>query len=330
MKKVLITGGSGFIGSNIAAELAANCHYNVNISDWLGHKNKWRNLSKHEISDIADPAHILHWLEENGGNLQAIIHMGAISSTTEHDSDLIIQNNFRFSLELFNWCAANNVPFIYASSAATYGRGENGFKGDYSLEYLQSLRPLNPYGWSKALFDMKVARIAQQKGKMPPQWVGLKFFNVYGPNEYHKGSQSSVIYQMYPRARQGIALKLFKSYNPNYTHGQQLRDFIYVKDCAKVIEWFLQNPSKSGIFNVGTGIARSFYDLADNLCKSVGKPTRVDFVEMPQDLVDKYQYETQADLTNLRQIGYKGEFTSLEDGITDYVENYLSKDDIYR
>ncbi len=330
MKRILVTGGAGFIGSNIAGTLADSTDYRVVVADEFGKTEKWRNLSKHKIYEIISPGEIFYWLESNKNELEAIIHMGAVSSTTETNVDLILETNFTLSRGLWNWASQNKKRFIYASSAATYGAGEAGFKDENTSEALAKLRPLNAYGWSKHLFDEFVATATSGvNDKVPSQWVGLKFFNVYGPNEYHKGNQSSVIEQIFPHAKYGRPVKLFKSYRPDYKDGGQLRDFVYVKDCVKVILWLLANANVNGLYNLGTGRARSFADLAAATFAAVGKPAAIQYIDMPEEIRDKYQYFTEADMAHLSSAGYNQPFYSLEDGVKDYVQGYLAKDDQY-
>ncbi len=329
MKRILVTGGAGFIGSNIAGMLADQTDYRIVVADEFGNGSKWRNLSKHRIFEIIGPDDIFYWLEDNAHDLEAIIHMGAVSSTTETDVDLILATNFTLSRTLWNWAATHEKRFIYASSAATYGDGAAGFDDDLGIEALSKLNPLNAYGWSKHLFDQCVSVATAANDTMPPQWAGLKFFNVYGPNEYHKEDQRSVINHIFPHAEHGRPVKLFHSYRDDYADGEQLRDFVYVKDCVKIIAWLLENPTVSGLFNVGTGKARSFKDLASATFAAVGKPPAITYIDMPEELRDKYQYFTEAKIDRLRAAGYKEEFYSLEDGVKDYVQNYLLKDDPY-
>ncbi|MBE7636056.1 ADP-glyceromanno-heptose 6-epimerase [Sneathiella sp. P13V-1] len=327
-KRILVTGAAGFIGSNIAAALSDRGD-DVIVCDWLEEGEKWKNLAKHVITDFVDPDELEWWMEDKGEGLDAIIHMGAISATTETDGDLILNRNFRPTKFLWDWCTAHKVPFIYASSAATYGNGEGGFTDHQDSEALAKLQPLNLYGWSKHSFDKFVARTLETQGPTPPQWAGLKFFNVYGPNEYHKEGMKSVIAQAYPKVAAGDPVTLFKSHNPIYEDGGQLRDFVYVKDCVKVILWLLDNTQASGLFNIGTGEARSFKDLALATFKAAGVDPNINYIDTPVSIRDKYQYFTQADMSKLRAAGFGGNFYSLEDGIADYVSEYLSKEDPY-
>lgn len=325
----LVTGGAGFIGSNIVAELAGRGD-EVVVCDWLGSDERWRNLAKHEIADVISPPHLPEWLQKYSGKLDAVIHMGAVSSTTETNVDLIVENNIRTSLSLLDWCTQNQTRFIYASSAATYGDGSSGFRDEFSTHTLSQLRPLNAYGWSKHVVDRRIARRAEQGRPLPPQYVGLKFFNVYGPNEYHKGSMRSLIAQSVDRLRAGEPMRLFKSYRPDVADGAQLRDFIYVKDCVAAVCWLLSRESVNGLLNVGTGVARSWYELAQAMFAALGMDAMIEFVEMPAQLIEKYQYVTCADVSRLRQVGFQLPLHSLEDGIRDYVQSYLIAADRYR
>ncbi len=327
---IIVTGGAGFIGSNIVAELQNRNYKDIVVVDWLGNEDKWKNIAKRELAAIVAPENMFEYIEKHNEDIDAIIHMGAISTTTETDVDLIIRSNFELSWKLWEFCRDNQKQFIYASSAATYGDGSQGFVDDNNLYALNALRPLNPYGWSKAVFDRKVAREVLEKRATPKQYVGLKFFNVYGPNEYHKGGQKSVIAHIFPQVKNGEETKLFKSYNQDYKDGEQLRDFIWVGDVVDVILWMLKNPQVNGIYNVGTGQARSFYDLAKATWKAMGKEPKIGFKEMPETLRDKYQYYTQADLTRLYNAGYNQPMTSLEEGVRQYVQKYLNQEDKYR
>lgn len=315
---ILITGATGFIGSNYA-HLLNDKNEEIVICDWFGHHNKWKNLTGLNLADIVSPENVIEWLKHN--KISTIIHMGAVSTTTETDVDDLLKHNFELSKKLWQWCTEARIRFIYASSAATYGGGEHGFTDDNSLDYLKKLRPLNPYGWSKNLFDMWV--ITQtQKGNHPPQWAGLKFFNVYGPRETHKGPQRSVAHQLFEQIKRHETIKLFKSYHPNYPDGGQVRDFVFVDDCCQVMEWLRHTSSVSGIFNVGTGKARSFHDIAKALATATGQEVKVELIEMPEQIRQHYQYFTQADMSRLQTAGYHADFTSLEEGIKKYI-NFL-------
>ncbi|MDB5481289.1 MAG: ADP-L-glycero-D-mannoheptose-6-epimerase [Caulobacteraceae bacterium] len=327
---ILVTGGAGFIGSNIVADLTAEGR-EVIVCDRLraAAAGKWRNLAKHPIADLLAPEELFSWLDKNGSALDMIIHMGAISSTLEPDADRIFSNNYGLSRDLFRWCAASGTRLVYASSAATYGDGELGFDDAQDLESLAALRPLNPYGWSKALFDVFAARAAAL-GRAPPQWTGLKFFNVYGPNEAHKASMRSVVSQIWPMVRLGERVRLFRSYRVDYEDGGQMRDFVYVRDVAACVAWLVRTPGVCGVFNLGSGRARSFADLAQAVFAAAGQPTHIEYIDMPEGLRDAYQYFTEARMDRLRAAGWNDPATSLEDGVMDYVRRYLARPDPYR
>ena len=325
----LITGGAGFIGSNLVAALARRDE-TVAVCDWMGQDERWRNLARHEIADLVTPEALPRWLADKAGRIRAVLHLGAISSTTETNIDLLVQRNIRASLDLLQWCSSAGVPFIYASSAATYGDGSAGFDDDFSVQALARLRPLNAYGWSKHVVDRRIARLYARGEALPPQWVGLKFFNVYGPNEYHKGAMQSLVARCYPAVSSGEPIRLFRSYDARYADGGQLRDFIYVDDCIAVILWLLENRSVSGLFNVGTGVARSWLDLATAMFAACRRESAVEFIDMPPTMVDKYQYFTQARVERLRSAGYTRSFVSLEAGVSEYIRKYLATEDRYR
>lgn len=332
---IIVTGGAGFIGSNLIAGLEARGLSDIVVCDVLGSEDKWRNIAKRELRDIVKPTDLFAYLDDHAGAIDAVFHMGAISSTTEWDADLIVENNFTLSRQLWRWCAANDTRLIYASSAATYGDGKQGFSDDSSPEALAKLRPLNPYGWSKHLFDRRISRILNdpeiaEKDKKPPQWAGLKFFNVYGPNEYHKGEQMSVVCKLYPQVAAGAAARLFKSHHPDYADGGQIRDFVWVEDCVDVMIWLYENPGVNGLFNVGSGKGRSFRDLAEAVFQATGKPSKINYIDMPVELRSKYQYYTQADVGRLRAAGYDKPFTELEDGVGQYISRFMATDDPYR
>jgi len=330
-KIAFVTGGAGFIGSNIAARLAEDRDLDVVVCDRLREAEigKWRNIAKHAIGDFVAPSDMFDWLEKRWREIELVVHMAAVSSTTEPDADKIVHSNFSLSRDLFRWCTDRQRRFVYASSAATYGDGGQGFDDDNGYEALAALRPLNTYGWSKALFDLFAVRQAA-RDYAPPQWVGLKFFNVYGPNEEHKHSMKSVASQIWPQVREGHAVQLFKSYRADIPDGGQKRDFVYVRDCADVVQWVLETPEVNGVFNLGSGEARSFEEMALAVFAAAGKPAAIDYTPMPPAIRERYQYYTQARVDRLRQAGYAAPFTRLEDGIADYVQRYLSQPDPYR
>jgi ADP-L-glycero-D-manno-heptose 6-epimerase len=328
---VFVTGGAGFIGSNIVAKLAEDRDLDVVVCDRLGGVDlgKWRNIAKHPVGDFVEPEDMFDWLEKRWRDVEVVIHMGAISSTTEPDADKIIQTNFGLSRDLFRWCADRQRRLIYASSAATYGDGALGFADRDDLDSLIALRPLNAYGWSKALFDIFAVRQAA-RDYAPPQWVGLKFFNVYGPNEAHKGPMQSVAAQIWPKAAKGETVSLFKSHREGYADGGQRRDFVYVRDAADIVAWLVAHETINGVYNLGSGTARSFKDLAEAVFKAAGQPANIAYVDTPPAIRAHYQYFTQAEMGRLKAAGYTAELTSLEDGVADYVQTYLARPDPYR
>ena len=320
---IVVTGGLGFIGSNIIKGLNDIGYKNIIICDWVDKIGK-KNISKHQYIKIIKPDYLFNFLNKNK-NIDYIIHMGAISSTIENNFKIIYKNNTIFSRNIWNWCTDNNIKLIYASSAATYGDGNNGFSDNKNNIY----KPLNYYGWSKYYFD-KYALKQSSKNNCPPQWVGLKFFNVYGPNEYHKGKMQSVVKHSLDQYKSNKFVKLFKSYNIKYKNGQQIRDFIYIDDCISIIKWFINNPKINGIYNCGTGKGRSFEDLVKAMFKAINKDPKIEYIEMPNEIKNQYQYYTKADMSKLINMGYNNSFTSLEDGVKDYINNYLLNNDIYK
>jgi ADP-L-glycero-D-manno-heptose 6-epimerase len=325
---LLVTGGAGFIGSNIVAGLNDAGRADVAVCDLLGDDGKWRNLAKRQVADIVPPKELPGWLE--GRSLEAVIHMGAISETTARDGDLVIETNFRLSMRLLDWCTAHATPLLYASSAATYGDGAQGFRDEPTLAALKTLRPMNLYGWSKHLFDMAVVGRASRGEKLPPQWAGLKFFNVFGPNEYHKGAMMSVLARRFDDLKAGRVVELFKSHREGIADGDQRRDFLYVDDAVRVVMWLLSAPSVSGIFNVGTGKARSFAELMLAAYAALDRPPNIRYVDMPPSIRDSYQYFTQGEVGRLQRAGYNGGFTPLEEAVAHYVTRYLDRADRYR
>jgi ADP-L-glycero-D-manno-heptose 6-epimerase len=328
---IVVTGGAGFIGSNIVARLCAEDRYDVVVCDRMEEAalGKWKNIAKHGIADFWQPEELFEQLERHAEAVEAVVHMGAISSTTEADADLIMRTNFSLSRDLWDWCALRDARLIYASSAATYGDGHEGFEDDDSLEGLSSLKPLNAYGYSKMLFDQYAAR-QSDRGQSPSQWAGLKFFNVYGPNEYHKGGMKSVVAQIWPKVQAGEPVTLFRSHNPDYVDGGQMRDFVFVDDVVDIIDWLLETPHVSGVFNAGSGQARSFLDLANATFAAAGVEPQVEYVDTPLSIRDKYQYFTEARMERVRAAGYSGQSTPLEEGVRRYVQDFLMKADTYR
>jgi ADP-L-glycero-D-manno-heptose 6-epimerase len=315
---IVVTGGAGFIGSAIVWRLNQLGKDNILVVDELAEDEKWKNLVGLNFTDYLDKDNFIEKIIDGDPDLdiEAIIHMGACSSTTEKDAGYLMHNNFKYTQELAKYCLGNNVRFIYASSAATYGNGEQGY--DDNENELDALRPMNMYGYSKQLFDLWA-----KKNNLLDKIVGLKFFNVYGPNEFHKGDMRSVVHKAYGQIKETGKVNLFKSYKKDYEDGEQMRDFIYVKDAVDMTLFFLENKDKNGIFNIGTGNARTWNDLVTIIFKSLNKQANVEYIEMPESIRDKYQYFTQANLHKLFDAGYDQPITSLEDGINDYVKNYL-------
>ncbi len=328
---IIITGGAGMIGSMIAWHLNQKLGRNdITIVDRITHPDQWQNLVKRDYANYLDKDELFTYLATKP-NIEAVIHMGAISATTERDFNKLVQDNIRYSQDLWTWCAKQKVSFMYASSAATYGDGDCGYD-DASIE---NLRPLNGYGYSKHFFDQWALRQVKEKHPCPPSWQGFKFFNVYGPNEYHKERMASVVFHSFNQFNETGMVKLFKSHKTGFDDGMQLRDFVYVKDAAAVVAHFLLQASTagaaqtSGIYNIGTGQARAFKDLATAVMTSLNKTPNISYIDMPQDLQGKYQYFTQATMTKLYAVAYTQPFYSLEDGVKDYVQNYLTQADTY-
>jgi ADP-L-glycero-D-manno-heptose 6-epimerase len=314
----LVTGGAGFIGSNVAATLAGR-GADVVVCDRLRAGDKWQNLARVRLHDIVFPEDLDQWLTVNARSLTAIIHMGAVSATTETDADKIVRSNIRLSLKLWSFAAKQEIPFIYASSAATYGDGSRGFTDDEDPEALANLWPLNAYAWSKHVVDRRFVADVRAHRPRPPQWVGLKFFNVYGPNETHKGDMRSVANKIYPKVAAGEEIELFRSHDPRYEDGGQMRDFVYVKDCVKAVLWLLENANVSGLFNVGSGKARTFRDLVLAVARAVGREARIRYIDMPEPIRHRYQYFTEAGMQKARAAGFGQEPYSLEEGVGEYI-----------
>ena len=320
---IVVTGAVGFIGSCLIKKLNDEGHSDIIAVDEFSHEAKNRNLEGKQIAERIDRNDFPGWLWEKHDQVDAIFHIGARTDTTEKDWDIFQELNLDYSKALWELCAQHGIPFIYASSAATYGLGELGYEDDH--EVVSRLHPLNPYGDSKNLFD----QWALQQEQQPPQWYGLKFFNVYGPNEYHKGRMASVIFHTTRQIKATGGMKLFRSHRPDYADGQQSRDFVYIKDVIGVINWLWQHRPANGLYNLGTGQARSFQDLAENTFRAMGLQPNIQYVDTPEDIRDTYQYFTQANMAKLREAGYEAPFYSLEAGIEDYVRAYLREERIY-
>ncbi len=318
---IVVTGGAGFIGSNVIKRLNEKGYTNIIIVDHLDKGDKWKNINGLDYEDFYEKDKFYDLLinESIPFNMDAVIHLGACSSTTEKDADYLVQNNYKYSLELVRYCLLSRARFIYASSAATYGDGANGYLDDENM--LSDLRPLNMYGYSKHMFDLWA-----RKNNIANKIVGLKYFNVYGPNEYHKGDMRSVVHKAFEQILYEGKVKLFKSYNPEYKDGEQMRDFIYVKDAVEMTLYFLENRDIHGIFNIGTGISRTWNDLVTAIFKALDKPVNIEYIDMPDYLKGKYQYYTKADNTKLLNAGYNKTISTLEEGVSDYVKNYLLKE----
>jgi ADP-L-glycero-D-manno-heptose 6-epimerase len=317
---IILTGGAGFIGSVLLGRLNSDGFSDIMIVDELESSEKWKNLVGKQYQDYihkdAFPEFLTETLKKE--DVEAVIHLGACTSTTERNVEYLMRNNFLYSKTLAVWCFEQNIPFIYASSASTYGNGKLGFSDEDDMT--PKFRPLNAYGYSKHIFDLWLLRNGYDK-----LCTGFKFFNVFGPNEYHKGAMASLVYKAYHQVKETGGLKLFSSYHPDYKDGEFLRDFIYVKDAVDVLMWTIDDPSTRGIYNLGTGKARSWNDLASALFMAMGKEKNITYIDMPEEIRPAYQYFTQANMLKLRKAGYKAAFTEIEDSVTDYVKNYLSQ-----
>ena len=320
----VVTGGAGFIGSALVWKLNQQGVSDVLIVDDLGQGEKWKNLVNLRYADYLHKAVFLQLLEQGklGPEVKAVLHMGACSSTTETDAEYLMENNYRYTQILARFCLRHDIRFIYASSAATYGDGSQGFDDDPAA--MAGLKPLNMYGYSKQLFDLWALRTG-----MSSKMVGLKFFNVFGPNEYHKGDMMSVICKAFRQIGETGRLRLFKSHRPEYADGEQRRDFVYIKDCLDVVWWLLENRSVNGIFNLGRGEAKSWNELARAVFAAMDRPMDIEYIDMPESIREKYQYYTKAGMERLRSLGCPAAFGSLEDGVADYVRNYLMAEDPY-
>lgn len=321
---IVVTGAAGFIGSYVTGYLNRKGLTDLVLVDAFNNTSKQPNLTGKQFSKQIERDTFINWFDQNAADIKLVIHLGARTDTTEFNRQIFDELNLEYTKAIWNICTQNSIPLIYASSAATYGDGNLGFSDDHSI--VSQLKPLNPYGESKQAFDLW----ALAQTNTPPFWVGLKFFNVYGPNEYHKGRMASVVLHTFKQIQETGQMTLFRSHNPEYKDGEQLRDFIYVADVAQIIYFFMNHPQvPNGLYNVGTGEARTFIDLASATFNALGLEPNINFKDTPEDIRDKYQYYTQAEMSKLRAAGYTADFTSLEDGITDYVQNYLQQQRYY-
>ena len=327
-KIILLTGAAGFIGSYLLGYLNKHGYKNIIIVDNFSEEDKWFNFDSKEFTQKVERENLFDWLKEAERKIDFVFHLGARTDTTEFDYSIHERLNVEYSKNIWNYCTKKNIPLVYASSAATYGNGEFGYKDNHDI--VEKLQPLNPYGISKNEFDKWALRQAQGKQNLqPPFWAGLKFFNVYGPNEYHKNRMASVIFHSFNQIKATEKVKLFKSYKPEFKDGEQLRDFIYVEDVAAVCYWLMDNHITSGLYNLGTGKAKTFEDLVKATFAGMGKEPVIEYIDMPEDIREKYQYFTEADMNKLKNAGYTKEFYSLENGVADYVKNYLLRKKYY-
>lgn len=329
-KTILLTGAAGFIGSYLLGYLNRQGYQRIILADDFSEEDKQPNFSQKQFTEKIHRDELFAWLATNRPEIGFVFHLGARTDTTEFDYAIHQRLNVEYSQKIWQYCTENTIPLVYASSAATYGSGEMGYSDDHELPF--RLHPLNPYGVSKNEFD----KWALQQPAAPPAWAGLKFFNVYGPNEYHKGRMASVIFHAFNQIMAGGRVKLFRSHRPDFADGQQLRDFIYVEDVAKVCAWMMEQMTSgnwpaalNGLYNLGTGTARSFEALVNATFAGLEKSPVIDYIDMPEDIRDKYQYFTEADMQKLRKAGYTAAFHSLEEGVQDYVRNYLARKAYY-
>ena len=311
---IVVTGAAGFIGSNVVEALNGMGRFDLVLVDDFSKVGKKSNYERLAFAELVDRNSFFEWFDDHHLGVECIIHLGARTDTTEFDYGVFQKLNVDYTLAIWQCCVKCHIPLIYASSAATYGMGEYGYEDRHDI--VPELKPLNPYGRSKNEIDKFILGQTER----PPFWAGLKFFNVYGPNEFHKGKMASVILHAFRQIQATGKVRLFRSHNPHFRDGWQLRDFVYVKDVSKVILWLMGHRPESGLYNVGTGQARSFYDLADNTFKALGMKTDIEFIDTPMEIRDKYQYFTEANMGKLRNAGYREAFTSLEDGVRDYVD----------
>ena len=316
---IIVTGAAGFIGSRLIHKLNGENYNHLIAVDRFDRPEKNKNLDGAQILEKVDRDDFMGWLDKNHEEVEFIFHIGAKTDTSEFDRDLLMRMNTQYTQDVWERCIHFQIPLVYASSAATYGLGEMGY--DDNEELISKLKPLNPYGQSKQDFDLW----ALQQNKKPFFWAGLKFFNVYGPNEYHKGRMASVIWHAFNQIRDTGKMKLFRSHNPEFKDGEQMRDFVYVKDVVEVCYWLMHHRKNSGIYNLGSGQARTFLDLTRATFKAMDQAENIEFIDTPEDIRDKYQYFTEANMDKLKSIGYQKEFRTLEEGVKDYVQGFLMK-----
>lgn len=317
---IVVTGAAGFIGSVLVGKLNQMGISDIVVVDDFSNSEKNKNLANKKFKERVHRSDLFVWMEKSHQQIEFVFHIGARTDTTEFDVSVFDELNLNYTKTVWTICSRYNIPLVYASSAATYGLGELGYDDNHAI--VPRLKPLNPYGESKNNFDIW----ALQQTETPPFWAGFKFFNVYGPNEYHKGRMASVVFHAFRQIGQTGKMKLFRSHNPNFEDGKQLRDFVYVKDVVDVLFYFYENRQTSGLYNLGTGTARAFLDLANATFDAKGKPRTVEFIDTPLDIRDKYQYFTEANMKKLREYGYQKPFSTLEEGVTEYVEGYLNDD----
>jgi ADP-L-glycero-D-manno-heptose 6-epimerase len=332
--QIIVTGSAGFIGSCMVQYLNDNGYANLVLVDDFGIEEKRKNWESKNYTSIVERYYLFDWLKTNQPKIDIVIHLGARTDTTEFDYSIHEELNVQYSKDIWNYCASNNVPLVYASSAATYGAGELGYNDDHGV--VEKLQPLNPYGVSKNEFDKWALQEVAAGKPQPPVWTGLKFFNVYGPNEYHKARMASVIWHSFNQIKKDGVVKLFKSHKEGFKDGEQLRDFVYVKDVVSVIGWMMESMvdgqwtiDKNGLYNLGTGTARAFNDLVKATFAGLDLPSNIVFIDMPEDIRDKYQYFTEANMQKLRNAGYTLPFFTLEEGVDDYVRGYLRTSQYY-
>ena len=326
----VITGGAGFLGSNLAAGIEERGMGEITVVDRFQTDSRWRNISKRSLREIVFPEKLFDYLNCFSEEVDAVIHINYTGFVDEKNVDALIDERVHLTFRLWNWCAEHQKPFIYDSTAGVYGNGSLGFKDDDSAEALAKLNPMSAEAWTKLFLDRKLVDTINRGDAAPPQWIGLRCFNLYGPNEYHNTRHQSIIPRVYTAAKNGKLFPLFKSDNPKYKDGDQMRDFMWIKDTVDVILWLMEHKNVSGLFNIGTGQARTYADVVKAVYLALGEEPEMDFMDLPADVKGQYQYFTQADIQKLRTAGYTKPFTTLEDGVKQYVLDYLEQSDPYR